>query len=30
MMDPVLNLGLYDEVVQGLAAKRSERFAYDW
>lgn len=29
MMDTVLNLGLNDEVVQGLAAKAGERFAYD-
>lgn len=29
MMDTVLNLGLNDEVVLGLAAKRGERFAYD-
>lgn len=28
-MDTVLNLGLNDEVVVGLAAKRGERFAYD-
>ncbi|WCJ23628.1 Pyruvate phosphate dikinase chloroplastic [Euphorbia peplus] len=29
MMDTVLNLGLNDEVVKGLAAKSGERFAYD-
>jgi len=29
MMDTVLNLGLNDEVVEGLAAKASPRFAYD-
>lgn len=29
MMDTVLNLGLNDEVVTGLAAKSGERFAYD-
>lgn len=29
MMDTVLNLGLNDEVVEGLAAKSGERFAYD-
>lgn len=29
MMDTVLNLGLNDEVVEGLAARRGERFAYD-
>ncbi|KAL3812748.1 hypothetical protein ACJIZ3_014016 [Penstemon smallii] len=29
MMDTVLNLGLNDEVVSGLAAKSGERFAYD-
>ncbi|KAL2534559.1 Pyruvate [Abeliophyllum distichum] len=29
MMDTVLNLGLNDEVVGGLAAKSGERFAYD-
>ncbi|KAM7280862.1 hypothetical protein ACFE04_007996 [Oxalis oulophora] len=29
MMDTVLNLGLNDEVVVGLAAKSGERFAYD-
>ncbi|XP_038722304.1 pyruvate, phosphate dikinase, chloroplastic [Tripterygium wilfordii] len=29
MMDTVLNLGLNDEVVFGLAAKSGERFAYD-
>ncbi|XP_072958683.1 pyruvate, phosphate dikinase 2 [Typha angustifolia] len=29
MMDTVLNLGLNDEVVMGLAAKSGERFAYD-
>lgn len=29
MMDTVLNLGLNDEVVEGLAAKRGERFAFD-
>lgn len=29
MMDTVLNLGLNDAVVEGLAAKRGERFAYD-
>ncbi|XP_048501246.1 pyruvate, phosphate dikinase, chloroplastic isoform X2 [Beta vulgaris subsp. vulgaris] len=29
MMDTVLNLGLNDEVVLGLAAKSGERFAYD-
>lgn len=29
MMDTVLNLGLNDEVVIGLAAKSGERFAYD-
>ncbi|CAA0807092.1 Pyruvate- phosphate dikinase 1- chloroplastic [Striga hermonthica] len=29
MMDTVLNLGLNDEVVAGLAAKSGERFAYD-
>lgn len=28
-MDTVLNLGLNDTVVEGLAAKRGERFAYD-
>lgn len=28
-MDTVLNLGLNDEVVEGLAAKRGERFAFD-
>lgn len=29
MMDTVLNLGLNDEVVAGLAMKSGERFAYD-
>ncbi|KMZ56893.1 Pyruvate, phosphate dikinase [Zostera marina] len=29
MMDTVLNLGLNDEVVSGLAGKSGERFAYD-
>jgi hypothetical protein len=29
MMDTVLNLGLNDEVVAGLAKKSGERFAYD-
>ena len=29
MMDTVLNLGLNDVVVEGLAAKAGERFAYD-
>ncbi|GAA0155350.1 kinase [Lithospermum erythrorhizon] len=29
MMDTVLNLGLNDEVVAGLAAKSGERFSYD-
>lgn len=29
MMDTVLNLGLNDEVIIGLAAKSGERFAYD-
>lgn len=29
MMDTILNLGLNDEVVAGLAAKCGERFAYD-
>ncbi|KAL2894669.1 Pyruvate phosphate dikinase chloroplastic [Bienertia sinuspersici] len=29
MMDTILNLGLNDEVVSGLAAKSGERFAYD-
>ena len=29
MMDTVLNLGLNDEVVVGLASKNGERFAYD-
>ena len=29
MMDTVLNLGLNDDVVMGLAAKSGERFAYD-
>lgn len=29
MMDTVLNLGLNDEVVTGLASKSGERFAYD-
>jgi len=29
MMDTVLNLGLNDEVIVGLAAKSGERFAYD-
>lgn len=29
MMDTVLNLGLNDEVVAGLALKSGERFAYD-
>lgn len=29
MMDTVLNLGLNDEVVVGLAARSGERFAYD-
>lgn len=29
MMDTVLNLGLNDDVVVGLAAKSGERFAYD-
>lgn len=29
MMDTVLNLGLNDDVVAGLAAKSGERFAYD-
>ncbi|KAK7363658.1 hypothetical protein VNO77_05808 [Canavalia gladiata] len=29
MMDTVLNLGLNDEVVAGLAGKSGERFAYD-
>lgn len=29
MMDTVLNLGLNDNVVAGLAAKSGERFAYD-
>ena len=29
MMNTVLNLGLGDEVVEGLARKRGERFAFD-
>ncbi|URD88800.1 Pyruvate phosphate dikinase [Musa troglodytarum] len=29
MMDTVLNLGLNDEVVAGLAIKSGDRFAYD-
>jgi phosphoenolpyruvate synthase/pyruvate phosphate dikinase len=29
MMDTVLNLGLNDEVVAGLASRSGERFAYD-
>jgi pyruvate,orthophosphate dikinase len=29
MMDTVLNLGLNDEVVEGLAKRSNERFAYD-
>lgn len=29
MMDTVLNLGLNDTVVEGLAAKAGERFAFD-
>lgn len=29
MMDTVLNLGLNDEVVDGLSARSGERFAYD-
>ena len=29
MMDTVLNLGLNDEVIAGLAEKSGERFAYD-
>lgn len=29
MMDTVLNLGLNDEVVAGLAARHGQRFAYD-
>lgn len=29
MMDTVLNLGLNDEVVNALAKKSGERFAYD-
>jgi pyruvate,orthophosphate dikinase len=29
MMDTVLNMGLNDETVQGLAAKSGERFAWD-
>lgn len=29
MMDTVLNLGLNDEVVFGLASKSGERFAFD-
>ena len=29
MMDTVLNLGLNDTIVLGLASKRGERFAYD-
>src|SRR5438128_11092629 len=29
MMDTILNLGLNDETVRGLAASASERFAYD-
>lgn len=29
MMDTVLNLGLNDEVVAGLAKRSGERFAYD-
>lgn len=29
MMDTVLNLGLNDEVVAGLASKSGDRFAYD-
>jgi len=29
MMDTVLNLGLNDQVVEGLAAKAGKRFAYD-
>ncbi|XP_031387255.1 pyruvate, phosphate dikinase, chloroplastic-like isoform X1 [Punica granatum] len=29
MMDTVLNLGLNDEVVKGLASRSGERFAYD-
>ena len=29
MMDTVLNLGLNDTIVLGLANKRGERFAYD-
>lgn len=29
MMDTVLNLGLNDEVVRGLAARSGERFSFD-
>jgi len=29
MMDTVLNLGLNDDIVKGLAAKRGDRFAFD-
>jgi pyruvate,orthophosphate dikinase len=29
MMDTVLNLGLNDEVVEGLARVRGDRFAFD-
>lgn len=29
MMDTVLNLGLNDQVVEGLAAKAGRRFAFD-
>jgi len=30
MMDTVLDLGLNDEIVEGLAKRTNERFAYDW
>jgi phosphoenolpyruvate synthase/pyruvate phosphate dikinase len=30
MMDTVLDLGLNDEIVEGLAKKTNPRFAYDW
>ena len=29
MMDTVLNLGLNDTIVEGLARQRGERFAFD-
>jgi pyruvate, orthophosphate dikinase len=30
MMDTVLDLGLNDDIVEGLARRTNPRFAFDW